>query len=482
VLRATGGGNGQSLGDLRDFAGMRQSKTAFGDESTLGAAAVLSTFQHIKGDQFKQTIVAAQDLATVMGTDLESAALKLGKAMEDPAELLSSLARSGVVLSDAVQEDIKAMAEQGRYTEAHAKLLDEINKRVGGAAEVAGASASGQWAQLKNAISDVGEAIGKLMVPALEALLPIVQKIAGSLNPEADKHRIAELDKASGLRTEQRQLQGKMTAADLLGQLDAVRKARRESFDGAVNAANRFDEASAIGFGKVGNSLIAEEQAPEKLAAQNPLLARNKAGQFELNPAAKDPFARAQLAGLGFNNIGDLNGGGMLRNALAGTSIGAMGQVLFGNRDLIGSSAASLLGGVRGGLANASDASNFLKGAPKDPLVVMNDKLDELEKFSSLLSPERRRVVFDDIIEQYQRDAGIGGEDSPKEKKAREEALKAVESRFLTRGTGRIDPQVKEQQAANKKLDKQLEQGKQMIDKLNILIRKTDPLTASSLA
>ena len=79
VLRATGGGNGQSLGDLRDFAGMRQSKTAFGDESTLGAAAVLSTFQHIKGDQFKQTIVAAQDLATVMGAELSG---DYGRAVE----------------------------------------------------------------------------------------------------------------------------------------------------------------------------------------------------------------------------------------------------------------------------------------------------------------------------------------------------------------------------------------------------------------
>ena len=99
VLNSTGGTAGWTSSQLQEFASQLQRVTMFEDDATVNAMALLATFKSIKGDIFKQTIASAQDLATVLGTDLNGAVMQLGKALEAPEIGLTMLRRSGISFS-----------------------------------------------------------------------------------------------------------------------------------------------------------------------------------------------------------------------------------------------------------------------------------------------------------------------------------------------------------------------------------------------
>ncbi|MHC4406553.1 MAG: hypothetical protein ACYTG0_43565, partial [Planctomycetota bacterium] len=80
MLKATGGAAGFSAGELNKFAGELQKVTTFGDETTIQMMAVLATFKQISGPVFKDTVRVIQDMSVVLGQDMRSAAIQVGKA------------------------------------------------------------------------------------------------------------------------------------------------------------------------------------------------------------------------------------------------------------------------------------------------------------------------------------------------------------------------------------------------------------------
>lgn len=160
VLRSTGNAAGLTSEQLQSYASSLQKTTKFGDEATLNAMALLATFKSIKGDIFKQTIASAQDLATVIGTDLNGAVMQLGKALEAPEIGLTMLRRSGISFSTQQIEQIKALVAEGKKHEAQLVMLNEVQTQFGGAAKAAADTASGAWTKVKNAFGDLMEVIG----------------------------------------------------------------------------------------------------------------------------------------------------------------------------------------------------------------------------------------------------------------------------------------------------------------------------------
>jgi hypothetical protein len=136
VLKATGGAAGFSATEIGEYASELQKATNFGDEVTVGAASIIATFKNIRGDNFKQAIALAQDMATVMDIDLDTAAKKLGKSLKDVAP-----------------EDVGAK-------------LAEMQSKFGGAA----AAVADPWTQLKNVIGDIGEQVGGILLPWVDML------------------------------------------------------------------------------------------------------------------------------------------------------------------------------------------------------------------------------------------------------------------------------------------------------------------------
>ena len=166
VLAATGNAAGFSAQQLKDFASGLQEVTNYGDEATLEVISILATFKEIKGDQFKDVTKAALDMSAVLGTSATSAAVQLGKALNDPATGLTALTRSGVSFTESQKDMIRSLQESGDIMGAQKIILAELESEFGGAAE----AMADPWIQFKNSLGDLGEEIGANLIPYLNQL------------------------------------------------------------------------------------------------------------------------------------------------------------------------------------------------------------------------------------------------------------------------------------------------------------------------
>ena len=183
LLERTGNVAGATANDVFELASSLQQVSIYGDEVILSAQNILIGLAKLDKDGLKKASQATLDLASFMGTDLNTAALQLGKALSSPAEGLSALGRSGIKFTQEQQATIKALDEGGQKAQAQAMILDTLNQRYGGLA-LAATNGTGKIIQLENAISDVGEELGRAFTPALskaaEAMIPFFKYVAES--------------------------------------------------------------------------------------------------------------------------------------------------------------------------------------------------------------------------------------------------------------------------------------------------------------
>lgn len=157
TLTATGNVLGITANQLAEYALQLQSTTKFSDEAVMGAEALLVTFTKLGKDVFPRAIASSADLASLMGTDITSAAFVLGKALNDPAEGLAALSRQGIRFNDITVATIKKLDEVGRTAEAQGIILAEVEKRTKGVAEAMRGTLSGAIAGLKNQFGELFE-------------------------------------------------------------------------------------------------------------------------------------------------------------------------------------------------------------------------------------------------------------------------------------------------------------------------------------
>lgn len=174
VIRATGGAAGYSAEQMKAMASELQNYLGIGDEVILSNQAILATFTNIRGDTFREAIVAAADMAEILGGDLTSKVNQLGKALNDPTVGMSALAESGVSFTQQQKDMIRTLQESGDMLGAQRIILDELAKEFGGAAHDNAMSFEGQMTSLWNRLGDVGEVLGGYLIPVLEAFVPVV--------------------------------------------------------------------------------------------------------------------------------------------------------------------------------------------------------------------------------------------------------------------------------------------------------------------
>ena len=88
---------------------------------------------------------------------MQSAALRLGKALNDPVRRLSELSETGVFFTQAQQETIRALAESGRMAEAQAQILDVLESQYADTARAARGELGGALKALGNTWGDLFE-------------------------------------------------------------------------------------------------------------------------------------------------------------------------------------------------------------------------------------------------------------------------------------------------------------------------------------
>ena len=169
VLAATGNAAGFTADELKQMAADLQRVTNYGDEATISAMGVMASFTNISGDVFQGAVVAAQDLSAVMGQDLQSSVVQIGKALNDPIKGVTALQRVGVAFTQQQRDQINALVASGNSMAAQQMILAELKKEFGGAAE----AMADPFTQFGNAAGDVQEELGMLFRDIGTVLLPI---------------------------------------------------------------------------------------------------------------------------------------------------------------------------------------------------------------------------------------------------------------------------------------------------------------------
>lgn len=157
ALKSTNGIAGQSADALTEHASALQKVTVFGDDAIISAQSLLLTFTKIQGDVFPRATEAVLDVAQAMGTDLKSAAIQVGKALNDPILGVTALARSGIQFTDAQKAMIAQLVETNRLTEAQSIILQELQTQFGGSARAARDTLGGALKALGNNFGDLFE-------------------------------------------------------------------------------------------------------------------------------------------------------------------------------------------------------------------------------------------------------------------------------------------------------------------------------------
>ena len=161
VLKATGHASGLTGQQIVGFADGIERSTLVTSEAVQEAAAVLATFRSVSGETFTRTLALAQDMATVFGQDLSSAAMQLGKALQDPEQGLNALRRVGISFSASQRELIQTLMDTGQTAEAQRVILAELERQVGGAGAAEAGGLTGATNRLSDAWGNFLEQLGQ---------------------------------------------------------------------------------------------------------------------------------------------------------------------------------------------------------------------------------------------------------------------------------------------------------------------------------
>lgn len=165
VLATTGHQVGLTTGQIESMASRIALATLESEQGVRAAAARLLTFGGIAGDTFEGVLQAATDMAALGFGTVESEAVKLAKALEDPAQALTSLSRAGIVFTRQQRALIISLVESGQQAEAMERILANVNARVGGAAEAAArGTMAGSFDTIAQAASRAVRELGGVVV------------------------------------------------------------------------------------------------------------------------------------------------------------------------------------------------------------------------------------------------------------------------------------------------------------------------------
>lgn len=193
VVKSTGQAAGLTAAQMAEMAGAMSAsagQSLFSDDAILGAQNVLATFTNIKGQNFGLATQSILDMSQALGMDLDSAAMQVGKALNDPVKGLAALSRSGVQFTADQEAMIKSMVEAGNVAGAQEIMMAELNTQFGGSAAAAVDTYAGQQIVLKEKFADVQQTLGTALMPILmqfgsfmsDTVVPIIASAVETLS------------------------------------------------------------------------------------------------------------------------------------------------------------------------------------------------------------------------------------------------------------------------------------------------------------
>ena len=190
VLKSTGNAAQRTSEQLHKQAEELENLTGIGDQSIVTMQAILASFTEIQGIRFDRAVEGGIALSELFDTDLKSAAIQLGKALNDPAKGLSAMADSGVSFTESQKEMIKAMQAAGDMAGAQTMILDILGTQGISLMDANTRVLTVSLRRLANRFTNLAEKIGNALIPVIvaldKALTPVINAVAKWVekNPE----------------------------------------------------------------------------------------------------------------------------------------------------------------------------------------------------------------------------------------------------------------------------------------------------------
>jgi lambda family phage tail tape measure protein len=181
----TGAAMGETLAGLDDYAAALSKTTTFSEPAIKSTEAVLLTFNKLQGIIPRVTQDAA-DMAARFGGDISTAAMQLGRALQDPERGIMTLRRAHIQLTETQIEAVKAFVAVGETAQAQDIILAAVEKRVHGSADAMANTLGGALTQLKNAF-------GALFDIKSDALNQGIKDLRDSISDPAFKTGVQDL-------------------------------------------------------------------------------------------------------------------------------------------------------------------------------------------------------------------------------------------------------------------------------------------------
>jgi hypothetical protein len=181
------------FGDETDMVTRRISKyaetmsfaTGVDDELIRGAEAILLTFGELAktagttGGAFDRATKAAVDLAAAGFGEIDSNAVQLGKALQDPIQGITALSRSGVTFTDSQKELIKSLVDSNRLLEAQDLVLSAIETQVGGTAEAIASNTDKMSARFESLFEELSLSLLPAVDEISQAMIDWLDSVEG---------------------------------------------------------------------------------------------------------------------------------------------------------------------------------------------------------------------------------------------------------------------------------------------------------------
>lgn len=170
VIRSMGAGAWTTADAVAALSTQLSNQTGIDDELIQSGQNVLLTFGQVQNrigegqNIFDRATEAALNMSVALGTDMNSAAMSVGRALNDPIRGLTALRRSGIQFTEAQEDQITAMVEAGDVAGAQTVMLAELERQFGGSAE-AQSTASQRMATMWG---NLQEELGARLLPTFE--------------------------------------------------------------------------------------------------------------------------------------------------------------------------------------------------------------------------------------------------------------------------------------------------------------------------
>jgi hypothetical protein len=192
VLKSTKNAANLSADAIGNLANKLSLKAGVDDEAIQSGENLLLTFRNIRdevgkgNDIFTRATKIALDMSVAMGTDLKSANIQLGKALNDPVKGITALTRVGVSFTQQQQDQIGKLVKHNHTLAAQKIILGELNKEFKGSAKAQADPAD----RARVAWENFQETVGLKLMPVLDKLLiwfvakglPAIQQFGGWLS------------------------------------------------------------------------------------------------------------------------------------------------------------------------------------------------------------------------------------------------------------------------------------------------------------